>query len=193
MGGQDAECDSGCAGEGEPRRNPCVGAPMNAGHSSGRIVWRCYLGMFIQAMVINVTPLLFLPLRNEFELSFEQIGRLILVNFLTQMLVDLLCTAFADRLHLRALIVAANALSALGLWIFAGAPYLLANPYAGLMLGTVVFSVGCGLLEVLLSPLIHALPAVNKSGAMALLHAFYPILMVPVILAMERKRGASGH
>jgi len=145
-------------------------------------VWRCYLGMFIQALVINVTPLLFIPLRNEFGLTFEQIGRLILVNFLTQMVVDLLCTALADRIHLRPLIVAANALSALGLWIFAGAPYLLADPYAGLMLGTVVFSVGCGLLEVLLSPLINALPADNKSGAMAMLHAFYPIGKVAVIV-----------
>lgn len=147
-----------------------------------RVVWRCYLGMFIQALVINITPLLFIPLRKEFGLSFEQIGRLILVNFVTQMVVDLVCTAVADRIHPRPLIVAANALSAIGLWIFALSPYELANPYAGLLVGTVVFSVGCGLLEVLLSPLINALPGENKSGAMAVLHAFYPIGKVAVII-----------
>lgn len=147
-----------------------------------RIARCCYLGMFIQALVINATPLLFIPLRNEFGLTFEQIGRLILVNFITQMLVDLLCTALADRVHLRPLIAAANALSGVGLWIFALSPFVLSKPYAGLLFGTVVFSVGCGLLEVLLSPLINALPGENKSRAMALLHAFYPIGKVAVIV-----------
>ena len=135
-----------------------------------RVTWCCYLGMFVQALVINITPLLFIPLRTEFGLTFEQIGRLILVNFLTQLLVDLACTAIADRVHPRPLIAAANALSAVGLWIFAAAPMFLHAPYAGFVFGTIVFSVGCGLLEVLLSPLINALPSENKSGAMALLH-----------------------
>ncbi|MFZ4775300.1 MAG: MFS transporter [Terrimicrobiaceae bacterium] len=147
-----------------------------------RVVWCCYLGMFIQALVINITPLLFIPLREEFGLTFEQIGRLILVNFLTQMVVDLICTALADRVHPRPLIVAANALSGIGLWIFALSPFVLKTPYSGFLFGTVVFSVGCGLLEVLLSPLVNALPTENKSGAMAMLHAFYPIGKVAVII-----------
>ncbi len=147
-----------------------------------RVVWCCYLGMFIQALVINITPLLFIPLREEFGLTFEQIGRLILVNFLTQMVVDLICTAMADRVHPRPLIAGANALSGIGLWIFALSPFVLDSPYSGFLLGTVVFSVGCGLLEVLLSPLINALPTENKSGAMAMLHAFYPIGKVAVII-----------
>ena len=145
--------------------------------------WCCYTGMFIQALVINITPLLFIPLKNEFGLTFEQIGRLILINFLTQLLVDLACTAVADRMNPKPLIAAANALSAAGLWIFAFSPFVLVSPYAGFVAGTITFSVGCGLLEVLLSPLVNALPAENKSGAMALLHAFYPIGKVAVILA----------
>jgi fucose permease len=147
------------------------------------LVWCCYLGMFIQAMVINITPLLFIPLREQFGLSFEQIGRLVLMNFTTQMVVDLLCTALADRVHPRPLIILANAFAAIGLWVFAFSPFLLANPYAGLMAGTIVFSIGCGLLEVLLSPLINAIPSENKSASMALLHAFYPIGKVAVIVA----------
>lgn len=139
--------------------------------------------MFIQALVINITPLLFIPLKNEFGLTFEQIGRLILINFLTQLLVDLACTAIADRMNPKPLIAAANALSAAGLWIFALSPVVLASPYEGFVAGTITFSIGCGLLEVLLSPLVNALPATNKSGAMALLHAFYPIGKVAVIVA----------
>ena len=139
--------------------------------------------MFIQALVINITPLLFIPLREQFGLSFEQIGRLVLVNFLTQMAVDLLCTALADRVHPRPLIVGANAMAAVGMWIFAFGPFVFASPYSGLMAGTVIFSIGCGLLEVLLSPLINALPSENKSASMAGLHAFYPIGKVAVILA----------
>ncbi|MEI6034946.1 MAG: MFS transporter [Verrucomicrobiae bacterium] len=146
------------------------------------VVWCCYLGMFIQALVINITPLLFIPLREQFELSFEQIGRLVLVNFATQMVVDLACTALADRVPPRPLIIAANALSAIGLWVFAFSPFVLDSPYSGLMAGTVVFSIGCGLLEVLLSPLINALPSDNKSASMAMLHAFYPIGKVAVIV-----------
>jgi fucose permease len=151
--------------------------------SSMRWVVRCcYLGMFIQAMVINIMPLLFIPLREQFGLSFEQIGRLVLVNFATQMVVDLVCTALADRVHPRPLIIAANALSAIGLWVFAFSPFVLSHPYSGLMAGTVIFSVGCGLLEVLLSPLINAIPSENKSASMAALHAYYPIGNVAVIV-----------
>ncbi len=142
----------------------------------------CHLGMFVQAMVINLTPLLFIPLREQFGLTFEQIGRLVLLNFLTQMVVDLVCTALADRVPTKPLVVAANFLAALGLVVFATAPFVLDSPYAGLVLGTLIFSTGCGLLEVLLSPIINAVPSERKSGAMALLHAFYPIGKVAVII-----------
>jgi fucose permease len=159
---------------------------MNA-HSpavSHRLVRRCcYLGMFIQAMVINLTPLFFIPLRQQFDLSFEQLGRLVLINFVTQMVVDLVCTAVVDRFGLiKPLIVLAQLFSAAGLWLFAAAPLLFPHdPYTGLLLGTVVFSLGCGLVEVLVSPIINALPAERKEGQMALLHAFYPIGKVGVI------------
>jgi fucose permease len=149
------------------------------------IVRCCYLGMFIQALVINLTPLLFIPLKEQFGLTYEQVGRLVLINFLTQMVVDLLCCVLADRVSVKPLIVAANLLAGVGLWVFALAPRYLVAPYAGLVLGTVVFSVGCGLLEVLLSPIINAVPSASsgrKAADMALLHAFYPIGKVVVII-----------
>lgn len=147
-----------------------------------RWVARCsYLGMFVQALVINLTPLLFIPLREQFGLSFEQVGRLVLLNFFTQLAVDLLCTGLADRVPVKPLIVLGNFLAALGLALFASS-VLWENPYLGMVVGTVVFSSGCGLLEVLLSPIINALPSRAKSASMALLHAFYPIGKLAVIL-----------
>lgn len=142
----------------------------------------CYTGMFVQAAVINLTPLLFIPLRNQFGLTFEEIGRLVLINFLTQMVVDLLCTGFAHRVPTKPLIVLGNLLAAAGLVLFAILPFVLATPYTGLLVGTVVFSIGCGLLEVLLSPIINAIPSERKAGAMAMLHAFYPVGKVAVIV-----------
>jgi fucose permease len=150
---------------------------------NNRLIIRCcYLGMFIQAMVINLTPLLFIPLKDQLGLTYEQVGRLILINFSTQMVVDLICAALADRVNPKPLIVAANLLAGAGLWVFALASLFFARPYDGLVLGTVVFSVGCGLLEVLLSPIINAVPSQRKSSDMAVLHAFYPIGKVVVII-----------
>jgi fucose permease len=140
--------------------------------------------MFVQAMVINLTPLFFIPLQREYGLSFEQLGRLVLLNFFTQMAVDLLCTAVVDRFGLlRPLTLAAQLLAVAGLWLFAAAGWIFPqDPYAGLLLGTIVFSMGCGLLEVLVSPIIQAVPTPHKENQMALLHAFYPIGKVVVVL-----------
>ncbi len=155
----------------------------------------CHLAMFIQAMVINLTPLFFIPLRAEFGLTFEQLGRLVLINFFAQMAVDLICTAIVDRFGLvKPLTVASQALAAAGLCIFAVAPFLFpASPYAGLIAGTVVFSMGCGLLEVLISPIINAVPSDRKEADMVFLHAFYPIGKVTVIGATALALHVFGH
>lgn len=146
------------------------------------VVRCCHLGMFIQAMVINLAPLLFIPLKDELGLTFEQLGRLILVNFFTQMMVDLLCTGLADRMSARLLTAAANVFAAVGLVWFAAGSLSSTHAYAHLMTGNILFSIGCGLLEVLLSPIINAVPSDRKAGSMALLHAFYPIGKVAVIV-----------
>ena len=146
------------------------------------VVRCCYLGMFVQAMVINLAPLLFIPLKDQLGLTFEQVGRLILINFMTQMAADLVCTVVADRVSSKLLTVLANVTAALGLVWFALGSLSPDHAYAHLMVGTVIFSVGCGLLEVLLSPIINAVPSERKAGAMALLHACYPIGKVAVIL-----------
>ncbi len=146
------------------------------------ILRTCYTGMFVQAMLVNLTPLLFVTLQGQFGLSFEQVGRLVLVNFASQMLTDLVSTGIVDRVSAKALAVVANVLAVIGLWIFAIAPFRMADPYLGLMLGTVVFSIGSGLLEVIISPIVERTPGERKAAMMQLLHAFYPIGKVIVTI-----------
>ena len=80
-------------------------------NNSRLIVRCCYLGMFIQALVINLTPLLFIPLKDQLGLTYEQVGRLVLINFLTQMVVDLICSGLVDRINVKPLTIAANLLA----------------------------------------------------------------------------------
>lgn len=154
---------------------------MNAAILNPSAILRaCYTAMFVQAMVINLTPLLFVTLASQFGLSFEQVGRLVLINFATQMVTDLIAAAVVDRVSAKLLATLANALAAVGLWVFALAPFRLDDPYLGLVLGTIVFSIGCGLQEVIISPIVERTPSERKAAGMALLHAFYPIGKVVV-------------
>ena len=142
----------------------------------------CYLGMIVQAIVINLAPPLFIPLKEQLGLTFEQLGRLILINFTTQVLFDVLCGAYASRIGVKRCVVAAGSLAFAGLLVFALAPSLLADPYHGLVLGTVIFSMGSGILELLLSPIINALPSEQKASDMSLLHSFYAWGQMAVIM-----------
>jgi fucose permease len=142
----------------------------------------CYLGMFVQAIVINLAPLLFIPFKEQLGLTFEQIGRLILINFVTQVAFDLIAGATASRVGVRRIVVVAHILVTIGLWLFAWLPSWLPSPYAGLVIGTVVFSIGGGVLELLLSPIINAVPSERKAADMSLLHSFYAWGQMTVIL-----------
>lgn len=146
------------------------------------VVRACRLGMFVQALVINLTPLLFVPLRDQLGLSWEQLGRLVLINFTTQLIVDLLAAPLLRLVSLRFLLVAAHLLAVVGLLLFVLAPVTSLPPYVMLAAGTVIFSTGCGLLEVFLSPVLSAVPSSRQSGDMALLHAFYPLGKLVVVL-----------
>ncbi|MDF2627067.1 MAG: fucose permease [Symbiobacteriaceae bacterium] len=143
----------------------------------------CYIGNFVQAILINLTPILFIPLREQYGFSYEQLGLLILINFTTQVLVDLAFSGLVDKYGFRRFIVAAHGFAAAGLLLFAVAPLLFpATPYFGFALATVVFSCGGGLLELLLSPIVNAIPTDEKATAMAVLHSFYAWGQVAVVL-----------
>ena len=142
----------------------------------------CCMGFVTQAAVVNLTPVLFVPLREQFGFSYTMLGTLVLVNFLTQLIADVACSAVVDRIGFRFFAVAGHAFAMAGLVLFAIVPFLPITPYPGFVAGTVLFSLGGGLLEVIVSPIVNALPTKEKSASMSLLHAFYCWGQVSVVL-----------
>ena len=143
---------------------------MNRGYR--RTLYASYLGYITQAIINNLAPLLFVLFQDEFHISVAQIGFLVTYNFGIQILVDVLAARYAERLGYKPCIVVAHVLCAAGLVGLGVLPGLML-PYAGLLLAVTVYAVGGGLIEVLISPIVQALPTDEKSSAMSLLHSFY--------------------
>lgn len=142
----------------------------------------CYTGYAVQAIVNNFAPLLFLTFQSTYGISLSKITLLITVNFLTQLVVDILSAGFVDKVGYRASAITAHVFALTGLAGLAFLPDLTADPFAGLLICVAVYAVGGGLLEVLLSPIVEALPMKNKEKAMSMLHSFYCWGHVAVVL-----------
>ena len=142
-----------------------------------------YIGNLVGALVTNLSPLLFVIFMNSYHLSYEQIGRLVLINFFTQIISDIVNSKWVDTYGVRPFITGGHALVTVGFIILALSPYILPNnPYAMIVVATVIFSYGGGLLELLLSAIIGAIPGDEKAKAMSLLHSFYAWGFIAVIL-----------
>ncbi len=133
----------------------------------------CYLGFVTQAISANFTPLLFLTFKDTYGISLEKIALIPMVFYLTQLLVDLAATKFADKIGYRTCVVASQVLSAVGLVLMAILPEILPVPFIGILISVVLYAIGSGLIEVLVSPIVEACPFQNKDGVMSLLHSFY--------------------
>lgn len=133
----------------------------------------CYLGFITQAIAANFAPLLFLKFHSDYNISLGRIALISTCFFFTQLIVDLFCARFVDRIGYRACIVASEVTSALGLVGLAFLPEMLPDPFAGIIISVVVYAIGSGLIEVLGSPIIEACPFENKEATMSLLHSFY--------------------
>lgn len=142
----------------------------------------CYLGFITQAISANFSPLLYLTFKDSYGISLEMIALIPVVFYMTQLLVDLVAVKFADIVGYRICVVASQLVSALGLVLMAFLPGMMSNPYAGIMISVVLYAIGSGLIEVLLSPIVEACPFENKAGVMSLLHSFYCWGAVGVIL-----------
>ena len=142
----------------------------------------CYLGFVTQAILANFTPLLFLTFKNTYGIGLDRIALIPLVFYFTQLLVDIASAAFVDKIGYRVCVVSAQALSAAGLALMAVLPELLPVPFAGILAAVMLYAMGSGLIEVLVSPIIEACPFENKDGMMSLLHSFYCWGAVAVIL-----------
>lgn len=142
----------------------------------------CYLGFVTQAISANFAPLLFLTFQNIYGISLEKISLIPVVFYLTQLLIDLGATKFADKIGYRICVVISQVLSAMGLVLLTVLPEMLPVPFLGILIAVVFYAIGSGLAEVLVSPIVEACPFENKDGRMSLLHSFYCWGAVGVIL-----------
>ncbi len=133
----------------------------------------CYLGFITQAIAANFAPLLFLKFHSDYNISLGNIALISTCFFFTQLVVDIFCARFVDRIGYRTCIVASEVSSALGLIGLAFLPEILPNPFTGIIISVMIYAIGSGLIEVLCSPIIEACPFENKEATMSLLHSFY--------------------
>lgn len=138
-----------------------------------KTVTACFVGYIVQAVVNNFVPLLFLTFQRSYGIPLSQITMLVTFNFGVQLLVDLLSVGFVDRIGYRASLVIAHMMSAAGLILLTILPGCLGNPFWGILVSVMIYAVGGGLLEVLVSPVVEACPSDNKEKAMSMLHSFY--------------------
>lgn len=133
----------------------------------------CFIGYIVQAIVNNFTPLLFLFFQKSYHIQISQITLLVTFNFGIQLIVDLLSVKFVDKIGYRVSMIIANVLAATGLLLLTVLPEILPIPFIGILIAVMIYAVGGGLLEVLVSPIVEACPSDNKEKTMSLLHSFY--------------------
>lgn len=138
-----------------------------------KTIYACFIGYIVQAVVNSFVPLLFVTFQKTYGIPLSQITLLITVNFVVQLLVDLLSAGFVDKIGYRASMVIAHIFAAAGLGMLTFMPDICSNSFAGLLASVIVYAVGGGLLEVLVSPVVEACPTDNKEKTMSLLHSFY--------------------
>ena len=136
-------------------------------------MYACFIGYVVQAVVNRFVPLLFVTFQTEYHIPLTQITLLITVNFVIQLVVDLLSAGFVDKIGYRASAIIAHACAGTGIFLLTILPELFSNPFYGILLAVMVYAIGGGLIEVLISPILEACPTDNKESAMSLLHSFY--------------------
>ena len=131
-----------------------------------------YVGFFVQAIVNNFLPILFIALQDVYKMSYSRLASLIAVNFGSQVIVDFLAPKVVAKLGYRITAFLSQFMAFLGLALLSLLPNVI-TPYIAIIICIIVYATGSGLTEVILSPMIEMLPTRNKSGNMAILHSFY--------------------
>ena len=148
-----------------------------------RTKFACYAAYFTMSSVFSLPPLLFASLRELYGISYTLLGTLVLTNFCTQLIVDLIFTAFSKYFNVKKVVRIMPLITSAGLLVYALSPTLFpSNVYIGLLIGTVLFSVSAGLSEVLLSPVIAAIPSDTPQKDMSLLHSLYAFGVFTVVV-----------
>ena len=132
----------------------------------------CYIGYIVQAVVNNFLPILFIAFNNIYGLGYEELARLMVFNFATQMVVDFITPKIVSKVGYKTGAVLSQLTAALGLFLLGVLPRIM-DTYTGIILSIIIYAFGSGLMEVLISPIVEMLPTSDKSGNMSLLHSFY--------------------
>ena len=136
-------------------------------------LFACYFGYITQAIINSLLPLLFVTLQHQFRLSVSQIGFMVSYNFIMQILVDLFAAKYADRIGYRRCMIWAHITAAVGIAGLGFFPFVLPDPYIGLLVCVTISAMGGGLIEALVGPIVQALPLERKESAIGILHSFY--------------------
>ena len=147
-----------------------------------KTIFACYRGYITQGIVNNLSPLFFVIFQDHFGIDYMLISALILCNFVTQVITDMLAVRYVDRIGMRRAAVLAHVLAFSGLAMQGILPNILPAPYIGLVIATVINGIGGGLIEVIISPIVDSCPGDAKASAMSLLHSFYCWGQVGVVL-----------
>ena len=148
-----------------------------------RTKFACFYANIAMASVFCLPPVLFVTFKELYGISYTLLGSLVLVNFCTQLIIDLILSFFPNKFNIKKTITLMPLITALGLTIYALSPFIFKNNvYFGLLIGTVIFSVAAGLNEVLTSPVIAAIPSDNPDRDMSILHSLYGYGVVIVVI-----------
>ncbi len=138
-----------------------------------RTIAACYTGYFTQAIINNLAPVFFVVFQESFNISLSKISWLIFINFGAQILTDLASVYVVKKLGTRRAVVSAHIASTLGLVLLGILPQIMPNPFWGMVIAIVIYAFGSGLIEVMVSPIVDAIPSDSPSAAMSILHSFY--------------------
>lgn len=143
----------------------------------------CYMMSMSMSVVANLSPVLFITFRELYGISYSALGFLILVNFVTQLSVDLIFSFFSHKFNIEKTVKSMPIITLIGLLTYSLLPLLFPSAaYVGILIGTVIFSAASGLAEVLTSPVIAAIPAENPEREVGKLHSVYAWGVVAIII-----------
>ncbi|MBP3918653.1 MAG: MFS transporter [Clostridia bacterium] len=135
-------------------------------------LYASYLGYITQAIINNLPPLLFVTFQTQFDIPLTKISALITMNFVVQIIVDLISAKYVDKIGYRPSVVCAHVLAVAGLVLLGILPFVM-DPFLGIVIAMILNAIGGGLTEVLISPIVESLPGDEKASAMSVLHSFY--------------------
>lgn len=134
----------------------------------------CFVAYGVQAIVNNFLPLLFIIFNEEYNINYEQLGRLLFVNFFVQFIVDILTPVIVKRFGYRGASVFSHGLAAFGFLLLSILPAAFPNHiYACLIISIIFYASGSGIIEVCISPMVELLPGDKKGADMAFTHSAY--------------------